>query len=345
MQRLTDLFEGRWSLAAVALVAGIGLGLLFGWVIYPVQWVDASAEHLRADLRSSYLRMAIESYAASDDAETLLSRYQDLGRYADEALTAIGADPQTIDPTVIQSVNALVELVGGGDQAPGATPPPALPGENSGGSSLGQTALRWAFPVFGVTLLLGLIFFGALYLRSRTPEETEVFSLDRSSTPPAYDAMPVEETEAYDDEPLATFRTTYSLGSDHYDDSFSVESPSGDFLGECGVGIGDLIGKGDPKKISAFEIWLFDKNDIQTVTKVLMSRYVYQDSETRIRLSAKGDPVLAQPGALMVLETASLEVEARIVDMTYGEGALPGESFFERLTIELRAFARQSSLS
>ncbi len=47
-------------------------------------------------------------------------------------------------------------------------------------------------------------------------------------------------------------------------------------------------------------------------------------------------------GAVVNLQTASLEVEARIVDMKYGEGPLPQDSFFERLTIELRAWPRGS---
>src|SRR3972149_745827 len=143
-------------------------------------------------------------------------------------------------------------------------------------------------------------------------------------------------------EPLATFRTIYALGDDLYDDSFSIESGTGDFLGECGVGIGDVIGVGDPKKVSALEVWLFDKNDIQTVTKVLMSRYAFQDGATHNRLAAKGDPSLAESGGVIYLQTASLEVEARVVDLVYGEGALPPESFFERATIELRAWSRGS---
>ncbi len=57
-------------------------------------------------------------------------------------------------------------------------------------------------------------------------------------------------------------------------------------------------------------------------------------------MSAKGDPVLASSGEVIRLETASLEVEARVVDFKYGEGPLPPESYFERLTIELRAWPR-----
>ena len=142
-------------------------------------------------------------------------------------------------------------------------------------------------------------------------------------------------------QPLATFRTTFTIGDDLYDDSFSIESPAtGDFLGECGVGIAEAIGVGEPKKVSAFEIWLFDKNDIQTVTKIILSGYSFKDDETRTRLSAKGDPILAESGEVVELDTASLRVEARIVDMSYGAGALPDESFFERMTIELKASAK-----
>ena len=65
--------------------------------------------------------------------------------------------------------------------------------------------------------------------------------------------------------------TTYVLGDDLYDESFSIDTASGDFLGEYGVGVSETIGVGEPKKVTALEIWLFDKNDIKTATKVLMS--------------------------------------------------------------------------
>jgi hypothetical protein len=42
----------------------------------------------------------------------------------------------------------------------------------------------------------------------------------------------------------------------------------------------------------------------------------------------------------MVLETATLRLQARVVDMSYGSGALPPESYFERLTLELVAWPK-----
>ena len=141
--------------------------------------------------------------------------------------------------------------------------------------------------------------------------------------------------------PIAQFMSTYMLGDDLYDDSFSIDSPTGEFLCECGVGISDTIGVGDPKKVTAFEVWLFDKNDIQTVTKVLMSEHAYNDPTIRQRLASKGEPVLIGPDKKVLLETATLSLEARVVDMNFGSGALPQNSFFERLTLELAVWPKQ----
>jgi len=140
--------------------------------------------------------------------------------------------------------------------------------------------------------------------------------------------------------PVATFMTTYLLGDDLYDDSFSIDDANGDFLGECGMGVSDTIGVGDPKKVCAFEIWLFDKNDVRTVTKVLMSEDAFGDDAKRTELAPKGEPMGASPGSTVVLETASLYVTARVVDMQYGKGALPPNSFFHQLTIELAAWKK-----
>jgi hypothetical protein len=41
-----------------------------------------------------------------------------------------------------------------------------------------------------------------------------------------------------------------------------------------------------------------------------------------------------------VLETETLQLIARVVDMNYGEGALPEDSFFERVTLELAVWSK-----
>jgi hypothetical protein len=140
--------------------------------------------------------------------------------------------------------------------------------------------------------------------------------------------------------PIARFQTMFARGHDTYDDSFSIENGDGDFLGECGVGLSETIGADTPKNVSAFEVWLFDKNDIRTVTKVIMSDHAFFDDAIKAKLAPKGEPVLARPGETIVLETASLIVNAEITELEYGAGALPPQSFFERFTVELSAWAK-----
>ncbi len=144
--------------------------------------------------------------------------------------------------------------------------------------------------------------------------------------------------------PIVQFMTTYLHGDDLYDDSFSIETSSGEFLGECGMGISEtLSAPGEAKKVTAFEVWLFDKNDIRTVTKVVMSDHAFNDDAIRAKLAPKGEAVPAKAGDKLILETASLRVQARVVDLAYGTGAMPPNSFFERITIELAAWKREGA--
>lgn len=142
------------------------------------------------------------------------------------------------------------------------------------------------------------------------------------------------------EKPIAQFMSSYMFGDDRYDESFTFDAPNGAFLGECGISISDLIGVGEPKKISAFDIWLFDKNDIQTVTKVIMSKHAFNDPAIRQRLEIRGEPILAEPGKLFRLETATLRMEGRIVDVSYGDLPLPEDSYFQRNTIELAVYRK-----
>ncbi len=143
------------------------------------------------------------------------------------------------------------------------------------------------------------------------------------------------------DAPLVQFMTTYLQGDDLYDDSFSIETPSGEFLGETGVGISESLGStGDAKAVTALEVWLFDKNDIRTVTKVLMSDHAFNDGDIRTRLAPKGEAVLARPGDKVILETATLRVQARIVDLSYKTDTMPPNAVFDRITIELASWRR-----
>lgn len=315
----------------ISFVVGLLIGLIvLGWWLWPVQWTDAGPSDLRPEYQEIYLRMAIDSYTLNQDAAAAQQRIAEVGEDADEILAGISADPETQNT---DSINAFLTFSGtepAGELTPGElTPVP----EDEEEPSLARKWLPW---LCLITLLLAGALVAVFLIRNRSFS----FSLPttRKEAPPEAEYPEYKATE--EEPPLAQFMTTYQIGNDLFDDSFSIDSPAGEFLGECGVGISETIGVGDPKKVSAFEVWLFDKNDIQTVTTVLMSQNAFSDDTTRQRLSAKGEPVLAEPSREMVLETATLRLEARVVDMSYGSGALPPESFFDRMTLELVAWSK-----
>ena len=67
------------------------------------------------------------------------------------------------------------------------------------------------------------------------------------------------------------------------------------------------------------------------------------DPATRSKLETKGELVIAKPGAVAKLETNTLRLQARIVDMAYGSGPLPPNSYFDKMTIEIQAWRKSPS--
>lgn len=334
MEAIRTQLKKPLVIGVAGLILGFILGLIWGYVIQPIEWYDAAVFHLRDDLQQDYLRMSIENFAVNGDAQTARSRWLELGDSAPSALDAIKANPGRVSP---ETIVAFGQAVGAQATAPLPGEPATTPitGEEEKGSNLGT--------LLGILCLLTLVLGGALiYIYLRRGGQISFAGLGGGRTPqPA--APPAEWTdyEAIGEEPpIAQFMSTYRFGDDLFDESFSIDSPSGEFLGECGVGISEPIGVGDPKKVTGFEVWLFDKNDIQTVTKVLMSQHAFQDDTISQRLAAKGEPFLAEKGSVVVLETATLRLSARIADMAYGEGALPDQSFFDSLILELAVWQK-----
>jgi hypothetical protein len=311
----------------LGVVLGLILGLIIGWGIWPVEWTDATPEVLRADLQEDYLRMAMESFSRTGDQQTALNRWNSLGAAAQPTLQRLQA---TVDPTLFQQFATVVQvpvLPGGAIQGTPTTPA----GAGSGMST-------WV--ILGSLLVLILVGAGTLYLlrlfRKNSGAVTPVMQGNEIS-------RQVEKTDFQSlglAQPITQTMTTYVLGDDLYDESFSIDTGGGEFLGEYGVGVSETIGVGEPKKVAALEIWLFDKNDIKTATKVLMTEHAYNDPNIRARLEPKGELVVVKPQEQVLLETATLQLLATVVDMEYGTGAMPQRSHFERITLELAVWPR-----
>ncbi len=330
-----DMLRETRVLIAGAFMVGLIIGLVvLGWQVWPVEWENASPQELSPAYQEDYMRMVIDSYNLRQDDATAAQRINALGEGAEQALAAVAAAPGD------QSAEAIAQFQTqlGVTAAPTSAAPNA--GIDSGAEDSASPLVNGnaLITLCGIAGVLALALGGIYFIRRRQNDGERPVALRAQDL--TKDAAQTDYRAMGESKPLSQWMTTYLVGDDLFDDSFSIDSVEGEFLGECGVGIAETIGVGNPKRVSAFEIWLFDKNDIQTVTKVLMSSHVFRDDSARERLSAKGEPVLASPGMEAVLETETLQLIARVVDMTYGEGALPEDSFFERITLELAVWSK-----
>ena len=319
--------------AIVALVVGLVLGLVVGWLIWPVSYTSVAPVDLESKTyRQFYLAMVADQYAVTKDTtEAKRELGADHDRWSSKdiakALRDMAAAPGRPDKAQLEALAAELET----GPASSTQPTAAAGGPN--------------WPLIGCLagLLVLVLVVGGVLVLMRLREQGAP-KLPPSAAVRSAQASRAVETTAWAGEaekPLAQFVTTYEIGDDRYDTSFSIETATGDFLGECGVGISETIGTGSPDKVTAFEVWLFDKNDIRTVTKVLMSEYAYGDQTLRTKLAPKGEPELARLDAAVELETATLKVRARVVDMEYGLGELPQHSFFDKLSLELAAWPKE----
>jgi hypothetical protein len=327
---LPDVLKRPVVAAFLALILGIILGLGWGWGIQPVEWVDAPVYLLRPDLQDEYLRMTIDSFMVNGDEELAAKRYLDLGDNGYSLFQNVKANPGKLDPTFIDQFRDMLKrrnLFNPSAETPAA----------SGGSA--PSAVSMAIILGGLLAIAGVA--AAAFWLLRGGRRTGVATPAQQAADVSRAVEKTDYVAMGEAPPVAQYVTTYVIGDDLFDDSFSIDSPSGEFLGECGVGISETIGVGDPKKVTAFEVWMFDKNDIQTVTKVLMSPHAFNDAGFRSKLEAKGELIPVQPQKQIVLETQTLQMIATVSDIQYGQGALPDGSYFERLTLELAIWTKK----
>jgi len=339
MDAIREQLNKPLVVGVVAFIIGLLIGwFLIGWGIWPVKFVGAYPRDLVQEQKVEYLRQSIEAYAYNGDVAKAQARFNSLETGKEAAFSTIVQDPQGLPLETISAFGLVV-----GVQAPGAPPatvppdsegaPPTQPEEGDGSE---KSLLARLWPVLCVIVLIVAAALIYLFIfRGRQVaggDETPAMQAQQAARQAAW----TDYTATGAEPPTSQFMASYKMGDDLFDDSFSIDSPVGEFLGECGVGISDTVGVGDPKKVAAFEVWLFDKNDIQTVTKVIMSANAMSDAAVSQRLEAKGEPVLAEAGGETVLETQTLQMVARVVDMGYGsDGSLPAQSYFDHLILEL----------
>jgi heme/copper-type cytochrome/quinol oxidase subunit 2 len=328
-----EIVQRRPVIGIVAFILGFAIGLfVFGWWLTPVQYTGAGPQDLLPEYQEIYIRTVSDLYSQDLNQENVRAAFA-IWPEADQTICLLAE--QETDPAAKDRLTTTALILNNEGCTEAVLAEAAAAAEEGGGNN---TLLIICLVLGVIIAALALIY---LFINRGRDDEGE-----ETSPPPPMPAekiIPSEDPAAEDvvATPLARFDTQYVSGHDSYDDSFSIENAQGDFLGECGVGISDTVPGGDEtKNVTAFEIWLFDKNDIRTVTKVVMSEHAFNDEGIKAKLAPKGEPVLARENETIVLETATLIINAEILSMEYDQLTMPAEGIFNNFSVEISAWAK-----
>lgn len=341
-----------WLGPLIGAVIGLAIGLLIGWVILPASYAP-NADDVAA-MADAYDVNPTTALAYAKAQLSGLSKEQQAQLFT----TAITRRTASNRPIEARRIQTLAQQLGVPIGAAGAITPP-LPGAAGtvatpapGGTV--APANNSLIPILLLLVVVVLLAAAALVFLTRVLPGLRTSQLARRTTtvttttaapPSPAVTRPAPRPAVTAPTPaaptttaggLGRFVASYTLGNDNYDTSFSLETARQEFLGECGMGISETIGEGKPDKVTAFDLWLFDKADVRTVTQIIMSEYAYNDQALRSKLAAKGEAILAEKGRTVQLETQSLRIAAQIVELVYATSpAFPANSHFQKLTVEI----------
>lgn len=345
-----------WLGPLIGAVIGLVIGLLIGWVILPVGY-SPNADDVAA-MADAYDVNPTTAMAYAQSQLSALSKDQQSQLFT-TAIARRTASNRPIEArriaTLAQALNVPIGPAANVTPLPGATAVPggAAPGTSAATSNNAYIPLLLLLIVVLLLAAAAFVFLTRILPQMRETQvarrTTTVTTTTPATPPPPAVARPAPArpvvapvVPAAPTAPTTTpgglgrFVASYTLGNDNYDTSFSLETARQEFLGECGMGISETIGEGKPDKVTAFDLWLFDKADVRTVTQIIMSEYAYNDQGLRSKLAAKGEAVLAEQGKTVQLETQSLRIAAQIVELVYATSpAFPPNSHFQKLTVEI----------
>lgn len=365
--RIFALTRDAWLAVGLAFVLGLLVGwLLIGWVLLPVQYTNADPWDLNPSAKEQYVAMVADSFATNHDLT--LARTQLRGFKTDELTSILRGMIAQRNQKGQGDVAARLATFGVSYGLSLTSTSPGTSAASAGTGGLLSTLGPWLLLILLLIVIAALVWLfysrfkpqGApqrmgttrriqpayeevppmttAASRTMAPAATSTVTAPARTAPISMPAPQPAPRTAAGGKNLGTFAATYKFGDDNYDTAFTLETARNEFLGECGMGISETIGEGKPDKVTAFDLWLFDKTDVRTVTQILMTEHAYNDQALRSRMAQKGELVLAEKGKHIPLQTATLRVDATIVDLVYASTpGLAPNSHFQKLIVEMIA--------
>lgn len=313
---------------ALAFLIGFLLGwLVIGWWLWPVQWINTDPWDLRPEFKKQYILMAADSYALSSNPELLRERFrgwppEDLAAFIDEVKRENPGNE--LLASRLETIKSALNL-----PEPRTTPAVSEPEKRGPRVSI--------IIILGGLLALLIFALGVIYRAFKDKLIPWARQTPRRSVKPAPE-LKVVEGEYREIPLLARYSSKYTYGDVRFAESFSIESPQGDYLGECGIEASELVGSGDPPRIGAFEVWLFDKNLNRTISKIITVPGADEAMRASLKsLSISGEVLQAERGGIIDLVTDNLKVLVIINDLALGNEG----TFFTQLSTTFEIFLKK----
>ncbi len=96
---------------AIAATLGIVLGLVYGWVIDPIEYTDVPPNILREDYRADYVLMVAEAYQNEIDSDTAARRLAVLGGESPALITSAMLEYAKQNKFTENEIQALQDLL------------------------------------------------------------------------------------------------------------------------------------------------------------------------------------------------------------------------------------------
>ncbi|KXK20727.1 MAG: hypothetical protein UZ15_CFX003001627 [Chloroflexi bacterium OLB15] len=330
------------------LITGVIVGLFWAYVLAPAVFYDSDPSTLQQSWQDEWVKLLSDRNAAANF---------DVSSNITSLLAAIDAPLEVVDRLLVTpgeeaNVPRLQAIRPMAEQANSDAATAPQPNILSNILPFLIAPIIVVILAVVISLLWGMLIKSNVYepamkqIRGeRVSPETKAMREQVQAAKQAEASMKTDFATSELGRPMMQRMSTFLLGHGNYDDSFSIEDAQERFLGECGASIAETVGSGDPSKPTAIEVWLFDKDDfVRTITTVFASQYAANDPSLSTRLASRGEVVLAQPNATVSLETATLRLQARVVDIQYGtDPTLPAQSFFQKVTVELAAWRKEGA--
>jgi hypothetical protein len=119
------MLSSNWIRIIMGAALGIGLGLVYGWVIDPIEYTDVTPGILREDYRADYVLMVAEAFHNEYDTEVAARRLALLGSEAPAQIvgsTLEYAQAHAFTPAEISLLQELLSAMQTFSPQPGGAP-------------------------------------------------------------------------------------------------------------------------------------------------------------------------------------------------------------------------------